>query len=336
VALSADSLNTTDPTALPPSSSPELSVVVAAFNEQDNLPVLYENLRKVLDGAGLDWELITVDDHSADETFATVARLAECDHRVRGVRLSFNAGSHVATECGLSLARGRSICQIAADLQHPPEILLELWQRWKAGTQVVWAARARREYDNKISLLFSRLYYVLMRRVVGFRNMPAGGADFYLIDRKVVDAVLRCGDKNTSLLALIMWTGFSQETLYYDRPPRLRGRSRWTLEKKLKLVIDSVTAFTYVPIRLMSYVGLSVALLGFIYAAVLVYTGLKGNPVVGWTSLMVVLLVIGGIQMVMMGVLGEYIWRVLDQARNRPSYVIEQATPSALVPGKQA
>jgi dolichol-phosphate mannosyltransferase len=165
-----------------------------------------------------------------------------------------------------------------------------------------------------------------MRRVVGIKEMPSLGADFFLIDRSVIDALRQFNESNASVLALITWMGFRQTTVNYDKQARKYGRSGWSLEKKLKLVLDSITSFTYVPIRLMSYLGLVVAMLGFLYAGVVIINAFAGHPVQGWASLMVVLLVIGGIQMLMMGVLGEYLWRALDEARQRPRYLIEATT----------
>jgi len=164
-----------------------------------------------------------------------------------------------------------------------------------------------------------------MRRTVALRDLPAAGADFFLMDRCVIDAFNQFHESHVSILALITWMGFRQATISYNKQARLHGRSGWSLEKKLKLVVDSITSFTYFPIRLMSYVGFAIALFGFLYAGFVVSTALRGHPPQGWASLMVVVLVLGGIQMVMLGVLGEYLWRALDEARRRPRYIIEAA-----------
>jgi polyisoprenyl-phosphate glycosyltransferase len=165
-----------------------------------------------------------------------------------------------------------------------------------------------------------------MRNIVGMKEMPATGADFFLLDRKVVDAFSQFGEAHVSILALITWLGFRQESIPYDKEERVHGRSGWTLKKKLKLVVDSVTSFSYLPIRFMSYLGSIIALLGFAYAAVVVANALNGAPIQGWSSLIVVVLVLGGIQMLMMGVLGEYVWRALDESRRRPRYIVEAVT----------
>lgn len=305
---------------------PMLSVVTPAYNEADNLPLLYDRLSKVLSSLNLDWEWLVVDDHSADGTFAVIAEIARRDPRVQGIRFARNFGSHTAITCGLHRARGDCAVMMAADLQDPPEMVPELLTQWQMGAQVVWAVRARRAGETVSTVCFARVYYWLMRRFVGLSEMPATGADFFLIDRRVIDAFRQFHESGVSVLALITWMGFRQATITYDKQPRLHGRSGWSFEKKLKLVLDSITAFTYLPIRLMSYLGCMVALVGFLYAGIVIVNAQVGHPVPGWTSLMVVVLVIGGLQMLMMGVLGEYLWRALDESRRRPRYLIEAST----------
>jgi dolichol-phosphate mannosyltransferase len=172
----------------------------------------------------------------------------------------------------------------------------------------------------------SRLYYLLMRNVVGLRTLAPAGADCVLLDRAVVKAVRRFGEQHVSLLALINWMGFRQVSVPCRRDPRARGRSGWTFRRKLELLVDSVTGFTYLPIRVMSYLGLATAATGLVYAVIVVANALGGEPPVGWSSLMVAVLLIGGVQMLMLGVLGEYVWRALEESRRRPRYLIEATT----------
>jgi len=306
-------------------TAPRVSVVTPAYNESAN-----ERLRAVLDALPepAPWEWIVIDDHSADNTFQVVCALAARDPRVRGVRLARNSGSHTALAYGLHHCRGDCAVVLAADLQDPPEILPDLITGWKNGAQIVWAVRAGREGEAAQTVAFSRLYYWLMRRVVGMKELPPTGADFFLLDRAVLDAFRGFRESNTSILALLTWMGFRQTSISYVKQARVHGRSGWTFAKKLKLVVDSVTAFTFLPIRVMSYGGLLVALAGFAYAVFVIIHALTGSPTEGWSSLMVVVLVMGGIQMLMMGVLGEYLWRALDESRRRPRYLIEAVTPS--------
>jgi polyisoprenyl-phosphate glycosyltransferase len=308
---------------------PFVSVVTPAYNEARNLPVLFERLSKVMKSMELEWEWIVVDDHSSDDTFRMLSELSQEHLQIRGFRLARNFGSHSAIACGMQRANGDCVVLMAADLQDPPETLPELIREWQSGNQVIWAVRIRREGEKARTLGFSRLYYWIMRHVVGMHEMPATGADFCVMDRRVVNALRQFSETNASVFALITWMGFRQKAIPYVKQARLHGRSGWNLEKKLKLVADSVTSFTYLPIRLMSYLGFLVAVIGFFYAVFVVFNALHGHPPQGWTSLMVVVLVIGGIQMLMMGVLGEYVWRALDESRHRPKYLIEATTESA-------
>ncbi|MCX6844870.1 MAG: glycosyltransferase family 2 protein [candidate division WOR-3 bacterium] len=313
---------------------PVISVVTPAFNEESCLPLLYDRLCAVFDasssarsGVGrCNWEWVVVDDHSRDQSFSVVSGIARRDARARCLRLARNSGSHTAVLCGMHHARGDCAVVMAADLQDPPETIPLLIDKWKAGADVVWAVREERLGESRQTLLFARLYYWLMRRVVGLQSIPEHGADFFLIDRKVIDAVGRFTETNTSIMALLNWMGFKQDSVSYVKQGRTHGRSGWTLAKKVKLLLDSVTSFSFLPIRIMSFAGFCLALLGFLYALVVIVNAILRRPVQGYPSLMVAVLVIGGMQMLMMGVLGEYLWRTLDESRRRPRFLIEETT----------
>lgn len=300
-----------------------LSVITPAYNEEANLPILFEKLSEVLNIMNVQWEWIIIDDHSQDSTFKVISDLMEKNKNIKGIRFARNSGSHIAIICGLDRAQGDCAVVMAADLQDPPESLVPLLAEWKEGNQVIWAVRGNREGEKISTVGFARLYYFLMRNLVGMKEMPASGADFFLLDRVVIDALKEFNETHVSMLALITWMGFRQSYITYDKQARVHGNSGWNLEKKLKLVMDSLTSFSYLPIRFMSYFGVIIAILGFIYAGFIFINGLRGNPIQGWSSLIIVVLVIGGIQMIMMGVLGEYIWRSLDESRRRPRYLIE-------------
>ncbi|MEM7408317.1 MAG: glycosyltransferase family 2 protein [Pseudomonadota bacterium] len=309
-----------------PHDKPALSVVTPAFRETDNLPVLYEKLVEVCDATGMSWEWIIVDDHSPDDTYQAIRALSLRDSRVRGLRLARNCGSHTALGCGLYWARGDAVVALAGDLQDPPETIPTLLAEWRDGAQVVWAARAEREGERASTLLAAGVYYWIMRSVVGLRDIPSTGADFMLLDRAVVDAFNEFKETTVSVLALITWLGFEQRTIEYTKVARLHGRSGWSFRKRVQLLMDSVTSFSYAPIRWISYAGVLLSLVGFLYASVVVVNAFMGSPVPGWTSLMVVVLVIGGVQMLMIGALGFYVWRALDEARARPRFVVEKST----------
>jgi polyisoprenyl-phosphate glycosyltransferase len=302
------------------------SIITPAYNESANLPLLHQRITTVMDSMNMDWEWIVVDDHSADNTFAVIKEISRHDNKVRGFRLARNFGSHIAICCGLDHANGACAAVMAADLQDPPETLPLLLEEWNNGAQVVWAVRAAREGEKHTTLLFSRLYYFLMRRVVGMKEMPATGADFFLIDRNVIETFRQFRESNVSIMVLMSWIGFKQTTITYDKQARLHGSSGWNWGKKIKLVVDSIASFSYLPIRFMSLTGLVVSSFGFLYAVVVLLNALGGDPIQGWTSLMLVVLIIGGLQMMMLGVLGEYIWRALDESRRRPKYFLEEWT----------
>ena len=308
-----------------------LSYVTPAYNEQENLPALYERILSVTQESDIDWEWVIVDDHSGDHTYQIIQELAAKDKRVRGIRLARNSGSHTALSCGLHRALGDCAIIIAADLQDPPETTPTLLEKWERGAQVVWAIRQGREGEKASKIGFANLYYWIMRKFVGIADMPATGADFFLLDRRVLDAFRQFRETNTSIMALITWMGFKQDSIYYAKQARLHGTSGWSLRKKLKLVVDSVTSFTYHPIRLMSYLGFLVASGGFLFALYIIIDYITGNPAQGWPSLMVAILILGGIQMMMMGVLGEYLWRSLDEARRRPRFIIEDETDAEIL-----
>jgi dolichol-phosphate mannosyltransferase len=298
-----------------------ISVVTPAFNETANLGELYERLAAVMSAAGTDWQWVVVDDHSADETFEVTRALAARDPRVVGIRLARNSGSHAAITCGLHHATGDAAIMLAADLQDPPETMASMIARWRAGAQIVWATRRERP-GSRAHAAFAAVYYWVMRTVIGMKEMPRRGADFFLLDRVVLDALRQFPERNVSILALIMWLGFRQDSVEYDKQPRHAGRSGWTLARKIKLVVDSFVGFSDLPIRLCSYGGMVLLL-----AAVLVAGVTIAGLVTGSVGLVLtVVIALAGIQMLALGAVGEYVWRTFDEARSRPHYLIEATT----------
>jgi len=297
-----------------------LSIITPAFNEAANLPQLYDRLVDTMTRVGGDWEWVIVDDHSRDDTFTVIEALALRDARVRGFRLSRNSGSHVAITCGLHHVDGDAAVMMAADLQDPPETLSALIGRWRQGVQVVWATR-RAQPGESSHRGFAALYYWIMRKAVGMQEMPSRGADFFLIDRVVLDAFRRFPERNVSVLALITWLGFRQEYVEYDKQPRAAGQSGWTLARKIKLVIDSVTSFSAFPIRICSYVGVALVAIALVVFGV----SLALMPALGAGILFLLAVFVGlaGLQLLALGIVGEYVWRALEEARRRPAYLIE-------------
>jgi len=308
---------------------PRVSIVTAFLDEEENLPFFRGALTTMLDRLGADYQIVLVDDHSHDGGSVFAKRWADEDHAVLYLRLSRNCGPHAAFSAGLKWATGDCAVLLSADLQDPPETIPQLLELWQNGNDVVWACRAGRQGESLTTRLFARIYYRLMRSL-SLANMPAQGADFFLLDRKVIDAYNAIPEKNTSLFAMILWLGFRQTSIEYVKQARRAGRSKWSFAKKVKLLVDSLVSFSYAPIRLMSMVGAGLSALGLLYAAVVVVNFFNGHAPDGWSSLMFVMLVIGGFQLLMMGVLGEYIWRAYDEARGRPRHVIEEIRGQAL------
>jgi glycosyltransferase involved in cell wall biosynthesis len=301
-----------------------VSIVVPVYYNELNLPHLFPRLVGLADAnPQYDFEYVFVDDGSRDNSFEILADLAKRDHRVRVVRLSRNFGSNAALLAGLHYASGDCIAMIAADLQDPPELITTMLQRWEAGKKAVLAAREDRE-DPLVNRLLSNMFYWLFRRLA-IREMPVKGCDFVLIDREVADILVQIGEKNPYIIGLILWLGFDRDIVYYTRQKRDLGKSRWTLGKRVKYFIDALVSFTYVPMRLVSALGIALALAGFVWAVVVVLNKLRfGVPVQGWASLMTVVLVVSGVQLLTLGIFGEYLWRNFEETRKRPSFVVDQ------------
>jgi dolichol-phosphate mannosyltransferase len=279
-----------------------------------------------MDETGEDWEWIIVDDSSEDSTYDVLCDLAEKNPKLGAIRLSRNSGSHLAIRCGLQHAECDCAVVISADLQDPPEIIPRLLGEWYNGAQVVWGERERSTDESLGYKLGAKIYHTMMRELVGIKKLPPKGADVILLDAKVIDSLREFRESNVSLFALIGWLGFRQSTIEYAKQPRMFGRSGWTLTSLTKMAVDSITAFSYKPIRAITYFGIVIAFVGFIYAAWIIFLALIGDPPAGWASLMVVVLVLSGVQMLMLGILGEYLWRALDESRSRPPFVIEAST----------
>lgn len=293
-----------------------ISIVTPAFNERANLANLHARLSAALASLNVDWEWIIVDDHSRDDTFAVVRQLAAMDSRVRGIRLARNAGSHVAITAGLQHATGDAAAVVAADLEDPPEVLGLMLERWRQGAQVVWASR-RRLHGTAPHRLFASVYWWVMRRLVGFEDVHPTGADCFLIDRAVVTAFCRSTEHNISVFALITWLGFRQESVEYDKQPRVAGQSGWTFRRKVKLVVDSVVGFSAFPIWWCFLAGAGLLAAGGLLAVAAVAAA---SWPLGLAALMCGL---AGLQLAALAVVGQYVWRALDEARGRPLYAIE-------------
>ena len=301
-------------------------VICPAFNEAENIPVLYERLGKLANDLfdRYQFRFLFVDDCSSDGTTAVLEGLCARDPRVAYLRLARNSGSHAALTAGFTHCDGDCAVVLAADGQDPPEVLPALLTEWEQGSKVVWAVRESREGVSRASLACSRMFYWIMRRIALPRTPPEG-ADFFLVDQQVISVLNNMPEHNHSILSMLVWLGFPQSSIRYTKERRLHGRSKWSFGKRLKLAIDSFAGYSYVPLRAASVLGLTTAAVGLLYALFVFVTALFGRAVTGWASLMVVVLTTAGVQMMILGVLGEYVWRVLEEVRGRPRYVIESS-----------
>lgn len=305
---------------------PQLSIVVPVYYNEENLPTTVPTLAKVARSlVADDFELIMVDDGSGDRSFGILEDFQKRDSqlRLRIVKLTRNFGSMAAIQAGLAASRGAAVVIITADLQDPPELIGRMHENWVRGAKCVYAVRSSRE-EGLLKTAFANIFYALLRRYA-LPGYPEGGFDFCLLDRQVVADIVRIGEKNAHVMNLIFWLGYPAVCLPYVRRERQAGRSRWTLAKKLKLFADSFVAFSFAPIRAVTLTGFVVALLAGAYGVFQVYNRLiHGAPVQGFTTIVTLIALTSGIQMMMLGVLGEYLWRTLDATRQRPQYIIER------------
>ena len=301
----------------------KISIVVPVYYNEDTLELLYEDMKNKILGQLGEYEIVFVDDGSGDSSWEVMNRIREKDENVKCVKLSKNYGEHSAILAGLSECTGDCAVTKQADLQEDSGIILEMYESWKKGNKVVLAIRQERK-ENPIKVFFANCYYGIVRKMIN-KNMPKGGCDCYLVDRKVIEVLERLDEKNSSLTLQVMWVGFKTDMIYFVRQDREIGKSRWTLSKKIKLVVDSIMSFSYAPMRIMMGIGVVFDILALgLMIAVIVEKFTVGTPIEGWASLMCVVLFGFGIIMLMLGVLGEYIWRTLDASRNRPPFIVDE------------
>ncbi len=308
---------------------PAVSVVVPAYNEAAGLPAFHARLRHALaDVPG--WEVIYVDDGSTDATRLAMEALHRADDRVALISLSRNFGKETAITAGLDHAFGDVVVVIDADLQDPPELIPQLIACWREGFDMVYAKRRTRAGETWLKRRTARGFYRLMQRM-GDLRLPEDTGDFRLMSRRVVDAVRQLREQHRFMKGLFAWVGYPTTYVLYDRAPRHAGVSTWNYWALWNLALEGITSFTVMPLKLATYVGLGVALLSGVYAAqVIVKTLIIGNPVAGYPSLMTVVLFLGGMQLMFLGVIGEYLARIFNETKQRPLYLVERFLPSSV------
>lgn len=306
-----------------------ISIVVPVYHNAASLPNLLIEFQRLSQHNSEDgFEFIFVDDGSRDNSYDVLCRLQQEEPRIRIVKLSRNFGSNAALLAGMTQARGDVIGVIAADLQDPPELFNTMLESWRQGNKVMLAVREDRD-DPGMTTLLADNFYALFRRFA-IKSMPKRGFDFFMIDKQVNDIITHIQENNAYLMGQILWVGFNPVTFPYHRVAREAryGKSMWTFIRKIKYFVDAFVAFSHIPVRAASVLGIGLSILGLIYAGVILIARLFiGIPIEGWTSLMIVLLVVSGVQMIMMGILGEYLVRNLDETRKRPRFIIEEVRP---------
>ena len=304
-------------------AKPTLSIIVPCHNEEDNLAALYERLRRVLEGTGLSWEIVCVNDGSRDRTLPLLVELHRRDPRVRVFDLSRNFGKEAALTAGLDQARGAAVIPIDADLQDPPEVIPDLIARWREGFEVVNAVRAAREREGWIKRATAHLFYRVMNRL---SDIPIPPGDFRLLSRPALDALRRMPERRRFMKGMFGWVGFRTATVTYRRAGRHAGKTSWNYWRLWNFAIEGITSFSQVPLRLASYIGLATACLSLLYGLFLLIRTLAfGNPVSGYPSIMVAILFLGGVQLIALGVIGEYIGRIYEETKGRPIYLIRES-----------
>lgn len=310
-----------------------LSVVAPAYNEADTLPVFLARLVPVLEETGESWEAIIVDDGSVDATWAAVEQAAQADVRVRGIRLSRNFGHQLALTAGMTVATGDQVITLDSDLQHPPEVIPALLAAARDGYDVVYAVRSAQDAAGFWKRFTAHVFYRLLNRLSSL-ELPEGAADYRLMSRRVVDVLLEMPERHRFLRGLVRWAGYEQSFVEYHRSPREAGETKYTARRMVLFAWDAVVSFSSFPLRIASVVGVCVSVLGWLYLIYVLATKIfTDRAVPGWTSVTAAVLLLGGAQLVFLGILGQYIGRMYDDVKRRPLFLIADDTRREAGPG---
>ena len=318
--------------------APALSVVVPAYNEAEVLEEFHRRIAAVMHGMGLPWEVVYVDDGSSDGTPHLVTALQARHPEVTLVALSRNFGKEAALTAGLDHARGaEAVIVIDADLQDPPEVIPDLVAAWREGADVVYAQRRSRAGETWLKKATATAFYRLMGRIGGPVQLPADTGDFRLMSRRAVDALLTLRERHRFMKGLFAWIGFPSRAVLYDRAPRAAGTTKWNYRRLWTLSLEGITSFTTVPLKVATWLGLATAAFALLYGGWVVVKALVfGDPVPGYPSLMTVILLLGGVQLVTLGVIGEYLGRIFNETKGRPLYIVGRHLPGGRPPSLPA
>jgi len=302
---------------------PVYTVVAPIYNEEQTLPVFYERLTAVLEGLGETYEIVLVNDGSRDGSYRAMRALRERDPRIKLVDFSRNFGHQIAISAGLDHAHGDAVVIIDSDLQDPPEVIPELVARWRAGAEVVYAQRRSRVGETRFKLLTAAAFYRLIGRLTSI-NIPRDTGDFRLLDRRVVQALVAMREHHRFMRGLSVWVGFRQEAVTYDRAERYAGETKYPLSKMVRFSLDAITSFSHVPLQLATTLGFIIAGISFLGIIIAAIIRLFNGSIVGQGTTISVVLFLGGIQLIFLGVIGEYLGRIYDEVRARPLYIARE------------
>jgi len=300
-----------------------LSIVSPAYNEAENLGEFYSRVINATDNLNLEIEIIYINDGSQDSTIDIITKQRQIDNRITIIDLSRNFGKEIALTAGLDYSSGEAVIVIDADLQDPPELIPKLVEKWREGYDVVNAKRIKRKGESLLKKVMSYIYYRLLFYLSDV-NVPRDTGDFRLLNKNALDALLKLREKHRYMKGLFVWVGFKQKEIEYEREARFKGKTKWGFFSLFNLAFDGLTSFSIMPLRLASIIGFLSALIGFFYGAVIVFKTLFFHePVAGFTSLVVLITFFGGIQLLSIGIIGEYIGRIFNETKNRPLYVVK-------------
>ena len=306
------------------SDPPKFSIIAPVFNEHECLPEFYKRIKQVMDSTKSSWELLLVDDGSSDGSTGIILDLAEKDSRVRPLIFARNFGHQIAVTAGMDHAVGEAVLVIDADLQDPPEVMLELIAKWKEGYQVAYAVRRKRAGESWFKLTTASFFYRLIYRITDVK-IPLDTGDFRLLDRQVVDAMGSMRERHRFLRGMAAWVGFRQTGVLYDRQERYAGHTKYPLRKMLLLAVNAITGFSYFPLQLATYFGFIAAGLSIIAIPIVSILRLTSSEAfLGQATTLVAVLFLGGVQLICLGILGEYIGRIYDEVKGRPLYILNK------------
>ena len=304
---------------------PDISIIVSMYNEEDSLDFFFKEIQKTLNKiSGYRYEIICIDDGSTDKTYSKLCAYAKKDEKIKVLKFSRNFGKEYGMMAGLRYCQGRAAIPIDVDLQDPPELIAEFVKKWEEGYDMVYGIRNDRQSDTFLKRITAKLFYKIYNLMTR-SPIPYNAGDYRLIDRKVINAILSLKERNIFMKGVFGWSGFKSTGIKYKRLKRCAGESKWNYWKLWNFALDGITASTTFPLRIWSYLGTLLSMTGMIYALyVIVRTMVNGVDVPGYASLLVFILVLGGIQMIILGILGEYIGRIFIEVKNRPLYIVEE------------